>query len=527
MAGLRFLTVPLVIGAAAVASTAAFAQNTNAPLRIGVSALGNEALDPVISTALGRIYLSSMYDEIVGATTDGKFVPEQSLATKWESSPDGKQWTLQIRQGVTFHNGAPLTAEDVRFSIMRGIGAESRISLKDDAAAAIVSVEAPDANTVRINLKQPYPGLLVWLGPAAGTTGGMVYPAKYYAEVGEKGFSAKPVGSGPYKFTKQVGGASIEMDSIGRDHWRTGQPKYKTMVWNQVQEETTRVAQLKRGDLDIIDLSRASLKEVTRSSDLAVNYKPGDLTPALYFGQQYLGGLFADERVRKAMDISINRQELLQTIMGGGGRLNGVPATVTLAAKEIGLDPAKLVPEYNPAKARQLLKDAGKEGAAFTVYALPWSGMPEGTEMMEAIGGYWGAIGLKPNILRVDLGAMRKKWRDMDIKDEIYYIAAPSRDWIGQIGYNSVHFRTSSKSTRSVDDPELNAMFDKIDASAANPEAMKEGLRNILLRVIDKSYSASVFELDTPFGYRKATVKQWDLGGLPQNMNIEAVYASK
>ena len=527
MGAKRFLTVPFVVGATFVLSVGAFAQNTSGPLRVGLSGLGSEALDPNLSVALGRIYLSSMYDEIVGLSPEFKFSGDFGMATKWEVSPDKKQWTFQIRSNAMFHNGVPVTAEDVKFTMDRNLAPESRASQKEDAAAMVANVEVLSPTAIRINLKQPYPGLLTWFGPGAGATGGMVVPKKYLEDVGDKGFAIKPIGSGPYKFVKQVGGASIELESIGRDHFRTGQPKYKTLIWNQVPEETTRVALLRRGDLDIIDVSRASLKDISRQADLGVVYKPGDLTPGLFFGQQYLGGIFSDERMRRALNISINRPELLQTIFGGGGKLNGIPSTNKQIATELGLNSESTVPAYDPAKARQLVKEAGKEGAAFTVYAMPWAGLPEGVEMMEALAGYWSAIGLKPNIMRVDLGAFRKKWRDRDIKDEIFFMGAPSRDWIGHIGFNSLFFNSASTSTVTTDDKELNDLFAKINASGANPEEMKATFAKLTQRVIDQTFSMSLFELDTPYAYRKATVKEWNLTGLPQNFNIEGVYGSK
>src|SRR5262249_30650331 len=145
-----------------------------------------------------------------------KPMPEQasapSLAESWSASPDGLSYEFVLRKGARFHNGEPVTAEDVKFSLERYRGAANR-TLK----ANVVAVETPDPRRVRVKLKKPWPDFMTFYTSATGA--GWIVPKKYVEQVGEDGYKKAPVGAGPYKFVSFTPGVELVMEAFDQ-YWR-------------------------------------------------------------------------------------------------------------------------------------------------------------------------------------------------------------------------------------------------------------------------------------------------------------------
>ena len=148
-------------------------------------------------------YMMLIHDYLVGCTDDGQLDPEGGIAQKWEQAPDKLSWTFWLRQGVTFHDGTEVTAADVKFSIDSLFEPQATAGLLGPVRTAFKDLEIKDPYTVVIHLKQPaifFPGVFhVPIGSE-----GMILPAKYFQEVGADGFAKNPIGSGPYKVTKNA-----------------------------------------------------------------------------------------------------------------------------------------------------------------------------------------------------------------------------------------------------------------------------------------------------------------------------------
>src|SRR5262245_23745955 len=187
------------------------------------------------------LFLYALHDALVKSMPGNPQAP--SLAESWSESEDGLTYEFKLRQGVTFHNGDPLTAEDVKFSLERyhGIGA---ILFKDKLQA----VEIVDPYLVRLHLKEPWPDFLTYLGTPA-TSVGWIVPKKYIERVGDDGFKKHPIGAGPYKFVSQREGIELVLEAY-EGYWRKV-PHVKTLVMRSVPEDTTRLAMLKTGEADI------------------------------------------------------------------------------------------------------------------------------------------------------------------------------------------------------------------------------------------------------------------------------------
>ena len=190
-------------------------------------------------TPFGLLY--AMHDALVRPYPGHKMGP--SLAESWSESPDGRVYEFKLRRGLRFHNGDPVTAEDVKFSFERYKGAGAR-----EFQARVQQVEAADPLTVRFLLKEPWPDFMTYYGSTA-TAAGIVVPRKYLTQVGDEGFRKHPIGAGPYRFVAHKPGIEVVLEAY-TGYWRRV-PGIKKLVMKSVPEATTRAVMLKSGEADI------------------------------------------------------------------------------------------------------------------------------------------------------------------------------------------------------------------------------------------------------------------------------------
>src|SRR6266478_2528571 len=255
------LWISIFVGSAM--SGAAWAQ-AKPDLTVALSSFSTETLDPVLGGHIVKYYLSMMFDYLVGTTLDGQLSKDGGLAVRWENSADHKRWTFYLRKGVKFHNGDDVTSEDVKFSLQRAMGKRSTTGYAGPLRTLIQDIETPAPDRVVIVTKEPTLIIPTYLSRTLSTEG-MVLPKKYIEANGDDAFARKPVGSGPYKFVEQVTGSHIKLAAVD-NHWRVGVPRFKTITFKLVPEETTRIALLRRGEVEITDVGRERVKELERES---------------------------------------------------------------------------------------------------------------------------------------------------------------------------------------------------------------------------------------------------------------------
>src|SRR5919197_1427783 len=165
-----------------------------------------------------------------------------SLAESWSASPDGLTYEFVLRKGPRFHNGDPVTAEDVKFSFERYRGSSAKLLHE-----RVKSVDIVDRLRVRFVLNAPWPDFMVFYAtPATGAA--WVVPKKYIEKVGEDGFKRHPIGIGPYRFVRMNPGVELVLEA-NEQYWRK-KPTIKTVVIKGVPDRTTRLAMLKTGEAD-------------------------------------------------------------------------------------------------------------------------------------------------------------------------------------------------------------------------------------------------------------------------------------
>ena len=269
------------------------------------------------------------------------------LAESWSASEDGLSYEFVLRLGAKFHNGEPVTADDVKRSFERYRGASHDL-IKNRVAA----VETPDARHVRFKLKRPWPDFLTFYATASGA--GWIVPKNYVEKVGDEGFKKAPIGAGPYKFVSFTPGLELVFEAFDQ-YWRKT-PSVKRLVFKAIPDKTTRLAALKQGEIDIVYSIRGELAEELRATP-GLTLKP--VVPQgpwwLYFPEQWdPKSPWHEERVRRAASLAIDRKGINDAITLGYSKITGSIIPYTF---EYFWQPPE--PVYDPAKAKQLLAEAG------------------------------------------------------------------------------------------------------------------------------------------------------------------------
>ena len=335
-------------GLAAGTPRSSFAAGAEGQLTWGIHvSLAPTWFDPAETPGLITPFmvLYALHDAMVKPMPGQPLAP--SLAESFSASEDGLSYEFVLRQGVKFHNGDPVTAEDVKFSFERYRGASH-----DLMKYRVAAVETPDPQRVRFQLKAPWPDFLTFYATATGA--GWIVPKNYAEKIGDDGFKKAPIGAGPYRFVSFTPGVELVLEAFDQ-YWRKT-PSVKRLVFKSIPEETTRLAALQRGEVDIVYSIRGELAEELRRTP-GLTLKPV-LSPApfwVYFPDQWdPKSPWHDERVRRAASLAIDREALNDAITLGYSKVTGSIIPYTF---EYFWQPP--IPTYDPASAKQLLAEAG------------------------------------------------------------------------------------------------------------------------------------------------------------------------
>src|SRR6059036_157196 len=374
--------------------------------------LASRWLDPAETEALITPFmvLYAIHDALVKPMPAGPNTP--SLAESWSVSKDGLTYEFVLRKLATFHNGDPVSADDVKFSFDRYKGAAAKL-LKDK----VREVQVVDARRVRFHLKEPWPDFMTFYGTSASGAAWIV-PRKYVEKVGDDGFKKAPVGAGPYKVVSFTPGVELVMEAF-EGYWRKV-PSVKRMVFRSMADETTRAAALKAGDVDIVYLlSGPTAEEIRRTKGLrlAAARPPGVVF--LDLPEQWdPKSPWHDRRVRLAASHALDRNALNQAETLGLSRPTGalIPRVLEFARA---YDP----PAYDPARAKKLLAEAGYPSGFDAGDLTPF---PPFFSLAEAIGNYLQEIGIRTRIRTMERAAFLTAWREHKIKGVIMGLGAPA-----------------------------------------------------------------------------------------------------
>ena len=397
----RVAALALALLAVLAPSAARAAQDGTLTIGLHVT-LVSRWLDPGETEALITPFmvLYALHDALVKPMPGGLNTP--SLAESWSVSKDGLTYDFLIRKNARFHNGEPVTADDVKFSFERYKGGGAKL-LKDK----VKDVQVVGANRVRFVLREPWPDFLASYGTSA-TGAGWIVPRKYVERVGDDGFKKAPVGAGPYKLVSFNPGVELTLEAFG-DYWRKT-PSIKRIVMRSIPEESTRAAAVKTGEVDLAYLLSAPIAEELRRG-------PGTrIVAPLIYGVYWLDFLdqwdrkspWSDRRVRLAASLAIDRPAINQAEMLGLGRVTGgfVPPTFDFAL-------AIEAPKLDVTRARQLLAEAGYANGFDAGELTP---LPPYTALGEAVSGYLQSIGIRSRVRTMERAAYLSAWREKKLR---------------------------------------------------------------------------------------------------------------
>ena len=407
-----------------------------------------KALDPAAVTAVNDFrILMNVYDGLVRYKS-GTLEVEPALATSWEISEDGTEYTFALREGVSFHDGSPFDAEAVVFNFVRMLNEDHPFHDTGPFPLAfffssVASVEAVDELTVKFTLSEPY---APFLSNLAYPTGLIVSPAaveQYGAD-----FARNPSGTGAFTFAEWRSNEAVVVEA-NPDYW-DGAPALQAVVFRPITDANTRTAEMLAGGIDMmVEVPPVALSEF-RSDSFRIFEQAGPHVWFLILNAKE--GPFADKKVRQAANYAINKEALVNDVLEGTAEVAAGPTPPAFAwAYNQALEPYP----YDPEKAKALLAEAGAEGAELTFFVTEGgSGMLDPIAMGTAIQADLNAVGFDTRIEtyewntflgevnpglegKADMAEMA--WMTND-PDTLPFLALRSEAWPDKGGFNSGYY---------------------------------------------------------------------------------------
>ncbi|MCA9996923.1 MAG: ABC transporter substrate-binding protein [Anaerolineales bacterium] len=350
-------------------------------LVVAITTFPNAITPPNAAERQAGNVTAQIFSGLVWIEDDNSISP--ALAESWELSDDGKEYTLHLRQGVTFHNGETFDAQDVVTTWEAGKDPKNAYAYVYEEADSVTVV---DDYTVKITTPEPDPLFLRSLA-AWG-----VYPTDYYNEVGFEGFEAHPISAGPFKFVEWVKGDKIVLEAF-EDYWEEGLPKVARLVFRPIPESATRLAAVQTGEIHIATrFVKEEADQVFGNSDVRVISYANDRSYYIAFNNlsSGIGQPTEDVRVRQAMNYAVDRQAIVDALFDGQATLS----SGFVSPFNMGFDPSIEPYPYDPDKARELLVEAGYPDGFQIGFACPIGAYPNFEQVCEALAGYLADVGI-------------------------------------------------------------------------------------------------------------------------------------
>jgi peptide/nickel transport system substrate-binding protein len=473
----RRLLIVAAIGLTAMGSAAAAEPTGKVTIAWHVT-LSPAWLDPSTAppqiTPFGMLY--AIHDALVRPYPGQKMGP--SLAESWRESPDGLTYEFKLRPHLKFHNGDPVTTEDVKFSFERYKGAGEAI-----LHSHVSSVEIVDPLVVRFHLKEPWPDFMTFYGTTASAAG-IIVPKNYLTRVGDDEFRKHPVGAGPYKFVRHKPGVEIELEAVP-GYWRRV-PNVKTLIMRSVPEATTRAIMVKTGEADIgLVLDGPDAEGIRRDSRMQIVPSKHASIFWIEFTEQWNAkSPWHDKRLRLAANLALDRKQINEAACLGFCPPAGVivPRVMDFALQ------AEPLP-YDPATAKRLLAEAGYpngiEGGDFA--AIP--GFPT---VAEAVVNELNAAGIRVRLKSMERAAFYGAWQEKKLRGLFMTAAGNSGNAASRVDT----FIQSKGAYAYGGYPDIDELF-RQQATERDVEKRETLLHKIQQLTIDRVMYAPVMDLRT------------------------------
>jgi len=395
------------------------AQAPSGTLTVAVATFGNERWLPHLYVGAEDVVLKPMYENLL--TRDpktGDLAP--MLAERWKVADGGRTWTFYLRKGVQFHDGrGEMTAEDVRFTFATLAKDGSANSLAPEFRL-IKSMEVENPYTLTVRFEKPFVAFGNKVNQGLFASVAFIQSKRHMESAKDDGAERHPVATGPWKFVEHIRGDRIVYEAV-ENHWRAT-PHFTRLVFIKGPEPSTRMAMLRAGSVDVIEIGGEYADELKKVGVRTL------LMPNVSWVYIILGGQWptkatydpkvpwaqADaERARKvrvALNLAVDKQAIMQRVLGGLGTALG--SWLMYPADPWASDALKKPYPYDPAKAKALLAEAGyPSGFDVTMNLTPWPGRGFLPDVGEAVATYWEKVGIRVKRRPVDRAVFASDFR--------------------------------------------------------------------------------------------------------------------
>ena len=350
----------------------------------------------------------NIFDRLVDVEvgTDGNSKIVSSLAESWDISDDGLEYTFHLRQGVKFHNGNDFTAEDVAYTFHRMLTVEGGVNTEfidqikgaDELLAGetdtLEGVEVVDDYTIKVTLKEPFAGFLA----SISSPGVSIYDSEATEAAGDQ-FGMDPavtVGTGPFEFSSWSFNNQLVL-TRNEDYWK-GASGLPGVVIKIIPDTETQSMMFESGELDILDLDYAADSVDRFTETYPDQIVQGPRVGIVYFTMNFNKEPFQDVRVRQAVQMSIDRQAILDALYGGRGQVEQGIFPHGL----IGFNPDQEEIKYDPEAAKALLAEAGYADGFDMEIAADSSASDTMTMALEIVSDQLAEVGIRAEIKNYD-----------------------------------------------------------------------------------------------------------------------------
>lgn len=351
------------------------------------------SLDPTIDTSpIGLNVRLNVYDQLTEISADGKIMPR--LAVSWEASPDALTWTFTLRDNAKFHDGKPVTADDVLWTYNK-IMADTKSSVRT-YLSKIKSIEKLSDHKLRIILLEPFAPFDRQVSLVS------IVSKEAFERLGATQFNQTPIGSGPYKVVRWVKDDRIELEAFA-DYW-DGPAKVKNATFRPIPAEASRVATLLSGEIDVVPMLPPALAERLNNS-AGTKAQKVDSHKIIYLGYDVTNGILGNLDFRKAVDSAIDREAIASKLLRGFGK----PIGQVVAPVSFGYDAAVAPTKYDAELAKKLLQNSGYKGEK-VVIQYPSANFNSTDEVVQAVAGYMKAVGINVELQGMEYTAFFPLW---------------------------------------------------------------------------------------------------------------------
>jgi peptide/nickel transport system substrate-binding protein len=425
---------------------------------------------------LNELVNALMFDSLTTRDQEGNLIP--ALAESWELI-DETTWQFKLRSGATFHNGDPVTSEDVKFTYEELVMNPDAKSPHLTFLQTIQEVVIIDDTTFQIKTSIPD----VLLPSRVFDLYGSIVPKNYYEQIGDAEFDNAPIGSGSFKFVEWVKDSHMTLEA--NENWWGTPPAFKTLVLRFITDDAARMAAALAGEVDIAsNVPPSRIDELEASENIEIRSAPS--SRYFFVVMNSTQPPFDDFRVRKAVNLAIDREALVL----GVGRGFGTPIASVFIPQTFGFDPG-IQPLYDPDQAKALLTEAGYPDGFDVVFDSFTGSIVDHSKVAEAIVAQLNEVGIRATLNVAEFGVFGPIRLAKETNPMYIYSLG---DWAFDMGVHLKSYLEGSQGYYHLD-PELAAkvdaalgMFDEAEREAAYQEIQQE--------FFDQALYGSVYQLE-------------------------------